>query len=126
MKSNMKSNSTLRLFRPSSIEFTVKPKRLLSNKLKNAWDQKRRAGVLNSELERQLHKSLSAYLSNTPDESFILNHRLSKRMRRTTITRIRNRCVLTGHPQTIGNLGVSPITFRRLANLGLIPGLSKV
>jgi ribosomal protein S14 len=114
-------------FRPSnSNQFTRKPKRLLSDQWKNACDQKRRAGVFHSELERLLQKSLIAYISNTSNQNFILNHSLTKRMRRTTHTRIRNRCVKTAYPQTMAQLGLSRMAFRRLANLGLIPGLSKV
>lgn len=113
-------------FCPSISPAAFEPKRLLSNRLTNACDQKRRAGVFNTELSRQLQKSLQAYINNTTHENFVLNHNLTKPMRRITITRIRNRCVLTGHPQTIGHLGISRIAFRLLANLGRIPGLSKV
>jgi ribosomal protein S14 len=111
-------------FCPSISPAAFEPKRLLSNRLTNACDQKRRAGVFNTELSRQLQKSLQAYINNTTP--FVLNHNLTKPMRRITITRIRNRCVLTGHPQTIGHLGISRIAFRLLANLGRIPGLCKV
>jgi len=116
----------LKRFYPSFNNPTIKPKRLLSNWLKNASDQKRRSGVFKTELSRLLHKSLIAYMSNTTYENFIFNDNLTRRMRRITKTRIRNRCVLTSHPQTIGHFGLSRIAFRRLANLGLIPGLAKV
>jgi ribosomal protein S14 len=113
-------------FVPPVINPVIKPKNLLSNQLKITSDQKKRNAYFKSEIQGQLLKSLQAYVNSTTNKHIILDYRLIRRMRRTTITRIRNRCVLTAKSQTLGHLGLSRITFRRLANLGQIPGLTKV
>jgi ribosomal protein S14 len=112
-------------FVPLVVNPIVKPKNLLSNQLKITNDQKKRNAYFKGEIQGQLQKSLQAYVNSTT-KHIILDYRLIRRMRRTTITRIRNRCVLTAKSQTLGHLGLSRITFRRLANLGQIPGLTKV
>ena len=43
----------------------------------------------------------------------------------TSFTRIRNRCVLTAHPHTLGKLGISRHVLRSLAGFGEMPGLTK-
>jgi small subunit ribosomal protein S14 len=51
---------------------------------------------------------------------------LSKLPRNSNPIRLHNRCKLTGRPKGyIRQFGISRITFREMANLGLIPGVKK-
>lgn len=43
-----------------------------------------------------------------------------------TVTRVRNRCVISGRSSIIGSTGLSRICFRQRAGLGKIPGLLKI
>lgn len=45
---------------------------------------------------------------------------------RGTVTRVRNRCVITGRSSIVGSTGLSRISFRQRAGLGKIPGLLKI
>jgi len=46
--------------------------------------------------------------------------------RQSSVTMIRNRCVLTGRNNTVAKFGLSRICFRRHANLGYLPGVLKL
>lgn len=51
---------------------------------------------------------------------------LSRLPRNSTPVRLHNRCKLTGRPKGyIRQFGISRITFREMANSGLIPGIKK-
>ncbi|MCX7954976.1 MAG: 30S ribosomal protein S14 [Bacteroidales bacterium] len=51
---------------------------------------------------------------------------LQKLPRNSSITRLRNRCKITGRPRGYMRFfGVSRIVFRELASNGLIPGIKK-
>ena len=51
---------------------------------------------------------------------------LQKLPRNASPVRIHNRCKLTGRPKGyIRQFGISRVTFRELANKGLIPGITK-
>lgn len=51
---------------------------------------------------------------------------LSRLPRNSSPIRLHNRCKLTGRPKGyIRQFGISRITFREMANLGLIPGVKK-
>lgn len=51
---------------------------------------------------------------------------LQKLPRNSSITRLHNRCSLTGRPKGYMRIfGVSRITFREMAASGLIPGIKK-
>ena len=51
---------------------------------------------------------------------------LSRLPRNSNPIRLHNRCKLTGRPKGyIRQFGISRITFREMANLGLIPGVKK-
>jgi small subunit ribosomal protein S14 len=96
-------------------------------------DQKRRKQFEKRELSNLVIKSV---LSSTNPQSsaklklsrLSLIQRVSNQMKRKTgsITRIRNRCVVSGKSSIIGKLPISRIRFRQLASLGLIPGLVKI
>ena len=51
---------------------------------------------------------------------------LQKLPRNASPVRIHNRCKLTGRPKGyIRQFGISRVTFREMANKGLIPGITK-
>ena len=51
---------------------------------------------------------------------------LSKLPRNASPTRVRNRCQLNGRPRGyMRTFGISRVTFREMANNGLIPGVKK-
>ena len=51
---------------------------------------------------------------------------LQKLPRNASPVRMRNRCKLTGRPKGyIRQFGISRVTFREMANKGLIPGVTK-
>ena len=78
-------------------------------------------GPIRKELRK---KSLDPQLSETErNEAFILLQRLP---RNGSPIRVRNRCAMTGRPR--GNLrrfGLSRLSFRAMAHLGKIPGVTK-
>lgn len=96
-------------------------KGLLSSKTKQIKTKRQ----LKSKNKRQLnplwHKSFGfSQLVYNP----AVNRKLGVKM--STLTRIRNRCVLTSHRSSIGKLGVSRIVFRTLAGFGQLPGIKKI
>jgi len=51
---------------------------------------------------------------------------LQKLPRNSSITRLHNRCSITGRPKGYMRIfGISRITFREMASAGLIPGIKK-
>ena len=51
---------------------------------------------------------------------------LSKLPRNSSAVRLHNRCKLTGRPRGyMRQFGISRVTFREMANQGLIPGVKK-
>ena len=53
-------------------------------------------------------------------------HALQKLPRNASPVRMHNRCKLTGRPKGyIRQFGISRVTFREMANKGLIPGITK-
>lgn len=51
---------------------------------------------------------------------------LQKLPRNASPVRLRNRCALTGRPKGyMRQFGISRVTFREMANKGLIPGVTK-
>ena len=54
------------------------------------------------------------------------HHALQKLPRNASPVRMHNRCKLTGRPKGyIRQFGISRVTFREMANKGLIPGVTK-
>lgn len=124
-------------------------KRLANKYNKITSDQYRRGRYLGAELERKILKGLlssnSEQIINKHQKHLgkkdqidhskslqfsqlaynsAVNRKLAIKM--NTLTRIRNRCVLTSHPSTIGKLGISRIVFRTLAGFGQLPGIAKI
>lgn len=120
-------------------------KRLLGRWVSITSDQKRRNHYLVQELERLLLKSYgTSTRSQQPElERFkgqngngprhfgfhqmlvTANYRKAHK-KLGTVTRVRNRCVLSGRAHILRRLGLSRICFRNLAGWGFIPGLTKI
>ena len=64
---------------------------------------------------------------NVPfEEKMNAQHALSKISRNASVSRLRNRCAITGRPRAyMSFFGVSRIKFRELASFGLLPGVKK-
>ncbi len=71
-------------------------------------------------LKRQLKES------NNPREKQNIQFQLQALPRNSSPTRIKNRCGVTGRPRAyMRKFGLSRITFREMASLGLLPGVRK-
>ena len=108
-----------------------------------ATDQGRRLAYFKRELARALSRSYTHCGYSNRGLSHRLNGNLGIRrfgflqmlsvdiarraqVRRGTITRVRNRCVLTGHGHTVSGYALGRAAFRRAAGYGKLPGLKKV
>ena len=99
-------------------------------------DQNRRSQFEQMELENLIVKSIleaQRLKSRNSARGIRLNQYLLKRSLLKkfvkpsgTITRIRNRCVVSGRSSILGHMGLSRIIFRRHAGFGKIPGLLKI
>ena len=62
----------------------------------------------------------------TLEERFKAQQKLSKLPRNSAITRVMNRCEITGRPHGVyRKLRISRIALRRMASSGKIPGMTK-
>ena len=60
------------------------------------------------------------------DEKMKAQAALSKMPRNASVSRLRNRCAITGRPRGyMSFFGISRIKFRNLASFGLLPGVRK-
>jgi small subunit ribosomal protein S14 len=76
--------------------------------------------------KRQGLKKRSSDLSLTEEERAQARIALDKMPRDTSPVRLRNRCQLTGRPRgCYQKFKLSRIKFRELANMGMIPGITK-
>ncbi|GMV84360.1 MAG: 30S ribosomal protein S14 [Dehalococcoidia bacterium] len=74
-----------------------------------------------AELKRELKKSW-----DDPAKVAALYDELRKLPLNSSPTRIHNRCIVTGRPKGyIRRFGLSRITMREYAHLGLLPGVTK-
>lgn len=124
-----------------------KPKVIQSRFSSITSDQKRRTTYHKQELKNLILKAVvhsTALVSVKPSKTkakgqagftklkslrrFALMAPIYRRMHRRigTMTRLKNRCVLTGHPVAIGKLGISRIMLRSLAGFGQLPGFVKI
>lgn len=128
-------------------------KNLANRYNKTTSDQYRRSRFLGAELERKVLKSLLSSKTKQITSKLQLKHKNQSKLsgkflhnqslafsqlgynravnrklgiKMNTITRIRNRCVLTSHRNSIGKLGISRIVFRTLAGFGQLPGIKKI
>lgn len=106
-------------------------------------DQKRRNHYRIRELEKILLKSYSTSTRSQRTQAHRLNRQkglkhfgfhqmlVTSNYQKThkklgTVTRVRNRCVLSGRAHILRHVGLSRICFRTLAGWGFIPGLAKI
>lgn len=111
------------------LTYAYEKKRILSSYRSIISDQSRRSAFEKRELENQVLKSALRMNSQTNFgfERLLLSPKI--RSRHTpggSLTRVRNRCVLSAHRSCVGNLGLSRIKLRQLAGLGCLPGLIKI
>lgn len=89
-------------------------------------DEKRRVLVSKLERRRIEYKYLINDNSIPREKRFNFVKKLSKLPRNSSVTRVRNRCVLTGRGHGIFRIcRLSRIKFRELAASGFLPGFSK-
>ena len=77
--------------------------------------------------ERKRAKTVAKYAEKRKDSKEAGDyHALQKLPRNASPVRMHNRCTLTGRPKGyIRQFGISRVTFREMANKGLIPGITK-
>ncbi|MFZ0695241.1 MAG: 30S ribosomal protein S14 [Alphaproteobacteria bacterium] len=76
--------------------------------------------------KRQKLLALARDKRASPEERFAARLKLAELPRNSSITRVRNRCELTGRPRgTYRKFRLSRIALRELASRGQIPGMVK-
>ena len=111
------------------LTYVCEKKRLLSSYRSIISDQNRRSAFEKRELENQVLKGALRMNSQTGFgfERLLLSPKIRSRCHPSgSLTRVRNRCVLSAHRSCVGNLGLSRIQLRQLAGLGCLPGLIKI
>lgn len=88
---------------------------------------KRRQKIVNAKWEkRQDLKKRAADMHLSEEERELARTALNKMPRDSSIIRLRNRCALTGRARGfLRKFKLSRLTFREMANQGLIPGVTK-
>lgn len=88
---------------------------------------KRRQKIVNTKWEkRQELKKRAADMHLSEEERELARIALNKMPRDSSIIRVRNRCALTGRARGyLRKFKLSRLTFREMANQGLIPGVTK-
>ena len=77
-------------------------------------------------VKRAALKSVLADPETSDEDFYIAQRKLTKLPRDSSPIRRRNRCSITGRPRAyIRKFGLSRITFRELALVGQIPGVTK-
>jgi small subunit ribosomal protein S14 len=89
--------------------------------------QKRRERTVKLKWDkRQELKTRSRDLNITEEERQEARTALNKMPRDSSPIRLRNRCALTGRPRGfLRKFKLSRLTFRELASMGMIPGVTK-
>jgi small subunit ribosomal protein S14 len=87
----------------------------------------RRQRIVNANWDkRQKLKKASLDISATEEDRQLARIALNKMPRNSSIIRVRNRCSLTGRSRGyLRKFKVSRLTFREMANMGMIPGVTK-
>jgi small subunit ribosomal protein S14 len=89
-------------------------------------DKNKRINFLNEENSRKVLKTISHNLNLSVSLRLKANLSLSELPKNSSLSRIKNRCVLTGRGRfLIGKFNLSRLMIRHLARSGLIPGLRK-
>ena len=88
-------------------------------------NKKRRLVDSKTPLRSSLKKIIKNKETSFEDRIFAV-HKLAQLSRNTSLTRIRNRCEVTGRPRSFyRKFKMSRIALRELGSQGLIPGLVK-
>lgn len=89
-------------------------------------DKKRRRMAKSYGPKRQRLKAIATNRNLPAEERFAARLKLAELPRNSSLTRVRNRCGLTGRPRGFyRKLKMSRIALRELASRGLIPGMVK-
>lgn len=89
-------------------------------------DQKKKALAAKYDKVRRELRERSVNVKLSEDERQEARLKLQKLPKNSAPSRVRNRCQLTGRPRGyIGKFGLCRNEFRRLANFGQIPGVTK-
>ena len=89
-------------------------------------NKKRQRIVARYAKRRGALRAMARDLSLPPEERFAAQVKLAKLPRNSAITRVRNRCEVTGRPRGYyRKLKMSRIALRELSSLGLVPGMVK-
>ena len=92
----------------------------------NNKDLKKRLLFKKYEVKRLLLKSMIKNMSLMPLFRKDMVLMLNKLPRNSSLTRVKNRCTITGRGKSIyRKFRMSRLTFRELANKGLLPGIKK-
>ncbi len=76
--------------------------------------------------KRQKLKAIVLDLNSSEEERLLAQHSLNKLPRNSSPVRLRNRCQLTGRARgVLRKFKLSRLCFREMANMGLIPGVTK-
>lgn len=96
-------------------------------KTSSVQKQKRRERLVNLKWEkRNALKEKAANINLTEEERQEARIALNKMPRNSSPVRLRNRCQLTGRPRGyLRKFKVSRLSFREMALIGLIPGITK-
>ena len=89
--------------------------------------QKRRERLVNLKWEKRQELRNKSYNVNlTEEEREEARIALNKMPRNSSHIRLRNRCQMTGRPRGyMRKFKMSRLTFRELASIGLLPGVTK-
>ena len=86
--------------------------------------KRRRLHERHKEKRAELKRQLLA--ADDPTVKIRIQIQLQKLPRNSSPTRLKNRCEVTGRPRGyLRKFGLSRITFREMASLGLLPGVRK-
>ena len=98
----------------------------MSKKSVIARDRKRRKLVERFYEKKAALKAIVKDKNVSFDEKMKAQAALSKMPRNASVSRLRNRCAITGRPRGyMSFFGISRIKFRNLASFGLLPGVRK-
>ena len=91
--------------------------------------QKNKRRIKMAEGKSATRKALKAVIMNRSlplEERMKANWKLAAMPRNSAVTRVRNRCEITGRPRSVyRKFRMSRIALRELGSMGLIPGLIK-
>jgi small subunit ribosomal protein S14 len=89
-------------------------------------DTRRRHLVHRFEVERRLYKAMSVDMALSPEHRRRALLKLCALPRNSSLSRIRNRCVMSGRPRGVfSHTKLSRLCFREAASRGLLPGILK-